>query len=181
MQRKVASRISQLRLPNQHAIVTGGAGFIGSHLVDSLMALGFSITVLDDFSTGFGKNLERWINEPRFEMIEVDLAKPNLSEIEAPPARLLFHFAANPEVRCAEENPGEYTNAHTMINKQVLEFAIRCGSPDIILASSAAVYGNASVLPTPVNYEPLKPNSVYGVMKLESELLLRGYCKGSKR
>ncbi len=160
--------------------MTGGAGFIGSHLVDALLERGLSVTVFDDLSTGYLENLRQWVGKPRFKFTQVNLSELNYKEVAADAPQLVFHFAADPEVRRAEANPREYAVRHLRMNQRVADFAIHSQSSTIIFASTAAVYGDASVIPTPVTYEPLMPVSNYGVVKLEFERFLQKLCSDGK-
>jgi UDP-glucose 4-epimerase len=87
-------------------LVTGAAGFIGSHLVDALMIRGAKVCVFDNFSSGTLKNIERWLNSPNFTFMKGDLLKPtDLKKLEQRCCDRVLHLAANPEVRVGSTNP----------------------------------------------------------------------------
>ncbi len=160
-------------------IVTGGAGFIGSHFVDFLMNGGFSVEVIDDLSSGKTENLSRWARNPRLNLSKINLEDSTALKTVTGEFDLFLHMAANPEVRAAEENPEGYIRQHSEMTKNALEFCRQRDISSFTLASSSTVYGDAEVFPTPEVYEPLNPVSVYGRMKLQCEQLLSTACTES--
>ena len=158
-------------------IVTGGCGFIGSHLVDKLIELGHEVLVIDNLSSGSLNNVKNHIDKPYFKLIKDDLKVlgdwlNSLKEAEA-----VFHFAANPEVRVSVTDPRIHFNENILATFNVLEACRKYDVPYIVFASSSTVYGDAKVIPTPEDYHPLEPISVYGACKLACENLIITYSK----
>ena len=157
-------------------LVTGGAGFIGSHLVDELMKRGHEVRVVDDLSAGTLGNLKQWICHERFEFIQGDLRNREIAKKAVENVKVVFHLAANPEVRIGAQTPEILYETNVLITYNLLE-AIREEKVEyLIFTSSSTVYGDANVIPTPENYAPLEPISVYGGAKLAAEALISGYA-----
>ena len=162
-------------------LVTGGAGFIGSHTVDQLAAAGCRVVVLDDFSTGRRQNLARWSGDRRVEIVEADVALDLTGPLAGVTARLagfdaIAHLAARPAAALSVADPLGDLRVNYAGTARVLEYARQTGVRKIVFASSSAVYGDGVELPTSeaVATRPLSP---YGVNKLASERLLD--CYGS--
>jgi UDP-glucose 4-epimerase len=158
-------------------LITGGAGFIGSHLVDTLMGKGLEVVVLDNLSRGSINNLERWLQHPKFTFIKGDLKnlEDTLQAIKG--CEVVFHFAANPEVRIGFSNPRVDFEENVLATYNLLEAIRRNGDCAYLLfASTSTVYGEAKILPTPEDYAPLKPISHYGASKLACEALISSYA-----
>ncbi len=149
-------------------IVTGGAGFIGSHLVDKLINMGVEVTVLDDLSTGKKENIN-----PKAEFIECDIStvlQPDLT-FYINGADTIFHFAALARVQPSIEQPIPYHNVNVTGVHNLLVAASAMKVKKFIFSSSSSVYGNAEV-PTPESHK-LNPISPYALHKLIGEQ----YCK----
>ncbi len=160
------------------AIVTGGAGFIGSYIVEELLSKGYEVIVIDDMSSGSRENLRRVIDDPNLRIVEADLKEPNNTWIdEFKSAEIVFHYAANPEVRVSSINPRIHFNENLLTTFNVLEASRQGSVKYIVFASTSTVYGDAKKLPTPEDYHPLEPISVYGSVKLASEYLHITYSK----
>lgn len=158
-------------------LVTGGAGFIGSHLVDELMEKGWSVVVLDNLSSGNMANVERWLKNESFRFVRGDLKNPADARGVVEDVDVVFHLAANPEVRVGETSPSTHFEENLVATFNLLE-AMR-GSKRakvLVLASTSTVYGEASVIPTPEDYGPLIPISLYGASKLACEALACSYA-----
>jgi len=148
-------------------LVTGGAGFIGSHLVDALVARGFSVRVVDDLSSGSLRNVEGWVGNSRFEFVQGDLKDLDVAYGSVNDVEVVFHLAANPDIRLCESDPAVHFRENLLVTFNVLEAMRRSESAKrIVFASTSTVYGEASVFPTPEDYGPLLPISVYGAAKL---------------
>lgn len=157
-------------------LVTGGAGFIGSHLVDRLMELWQEVRVLDDLSAGSLDNIGRWLNHERFEFIKGDMRKMEIVEKAVEDVEVVFHLAANPEVRIGSQSPELLYETNVVITYNLLEAMRKTGVKYLVFTSSSTVYGDAEVIPTPEDYAPLEPISVYGGAKLAAEALISGYA-----
>ena len=160
-------------------VVTGGAGFIGSHLVDYLVyrLKADEVVVIDNLSSGSPRNIEMHIDAGVVRLIKADLSKRGEWEKGLKGADIVFHYAANPEVRISSVEPGIHFENNVVATFNVLE-AMRLGDVDkLVFASSSTVYGEPSVIPTPEDYHPLKPISIYGASKLASEVLIQVYSE----
>ncbi len=148
------------------ALVTGGAGFIGSHLVEGLLARGYEVRVLDNFATGRRENLAQVTD--KIEVIEGDVQ--NLTTVRTAVRRveLVFHQAALPSVERSVKNPLESNAVNTMGTLNVLLAARDANVKRVIYASSSAVYGNTPTLPKDEAMTPV-PLSPYAVSKLAAE------------
>lgn len=161
-------------------VVTGGAGFIGSHTVDRLMESGHRVVVLDNFSTGKRANLARWSENPALHVVVCDVAHgvfAALAPITAKygPVERIIHLAAQVSVVHSVANPLVDMQINYGGTLHVLEYARAHDVKKVVLASSAAVYGDVTQLP--VGEEtPCKPVSPYGIDKYSSELALDYYA-----
>lgn len=157
-------------------LVTGGAGFIGSHLVDALAAHGIEITILDNLSSGRLDNITHHLGKAKIEFFKGDLLNPKDIEAVVGDCDVVFHLAANPDVREGSINPQTHFYQNIMATYNLLE-ALRMKGCVKVLAftSSSTVYGEAPT-PTPENYGELKPISVYGASKLGCEALISAYA-----
>ena len=156
-------------------IVTGGAGFIGSHLVDRLIELDEDILVIDNFSTGSLDNIYHNLGRKNFNFIKSDLKKPEDWSPSFRGVDIVFHYASNPDIASSYMNPELHFMENVLTTYNVLEAARKYEVDSIIYASSYTVYGEVSKLPTPEDYHPLKPISTFGSFKLACEDLIRGY------
>lgn len=157
-------------------LVTGGAGFIGSHLVDHLMEEGYEVRVLDDLSAGSLENLKGWIDHERFEFMQGDLRRRDVCEKAVKRVDAVFHLAANPEVRIGAQSPELLYETNILITYNLLETMRKEDIKALAFTSSSTVYGEAKEIPTPEDYGPLEPISVYGGAKLAAEALIAGYA-----
>ncbi len=149
-------------------LVTGGAGFIGSHLVDKLVELGHEVVVVDNLSTGRREHVN-----PKARLIVGDLKNAGwgdgVGRVDA-----VFHFAANPEVRVSATDPKIHFDENVLATFNVLEWSRKNDVEVFVFASSSTVYGDAAVLPTPEE-APVAPISVYGAAKAAGEVLCGTY------
>ena len=144
-------------------LVTGGAGFIGSHLSEALLSRGHRVRVVDDFSTGFKRNLREGV-----EFIQGDLAEPEVARQAAAGMDYVLHQAAIPSVPRSVDRPAESHRANVDATLQVLIAARDAGVKRVVFAGSSSVYGDQPVLPK--NEEmPTNPLSPYALQKLVSE------------
>lgn len=157
------------------AVVTGGAGFIGSHVTEYLVNNDFEVVVIDNLSSGSLENISHVIKGGRVKLLIKDLKifddelKNAFSEADT-----VYHFAANPEVRISLTEPRTHFEENVLATFNVLESCRMNDVKEVIFASSSTVYGDAQVFPTPEDH-PTRPISVYGVSKLVSENLLTSY------
>jgi len=158
--------------------VTGGAGFIGSNLVDRLLSKGEDVTVYDNFSTGINNFLENAKKYPGYTLIIGDLLNPDLLNQAMSNCDFVFHLAANADVRFGIEHPAKDLHQNTIATFNVLE-AMRKNSIDkIAFSSTGSVYGEVKVIPTPEDAPFPIQTSLYGASKLAGEGLIEAYCEG---
>ncbi|WP_048078509.1 NAD-dependent epimerase/dehydratase family protein [Desulfurococcus mucosus] len=159
-------------------IVTGGAGFIGSHLVDYLVERlrAEEVIIIDNLSSGSLVNIKGHLEKGVARLVEADVAREGEWVKAFRDVDTVFHYAANPEVRVSTVEPRIHFDNNVVATFNVLE-AMRISDVEgIVFASSSTVYGEPSVIPTPEDH-PLKPISVYGASKLASEALIQAYCE----
>ena len=154
-------------LPYRNTLVTGGAGFIGSHLVDALVADGCRVTVLDDLSSGSLNNLARLGGRIRF--IEADIRDPGAMLRALEGVEVVFHQAAVVAVQASVEDPAGTADINDMGTLRVLDAARRSKCRRVVLASSCAVYGDGPELPKHEALQPA-PLSPYAAQKLSNEI-----------
>ncbi len=145
-------------------VVTGGAGFIGSHAVDALLDMGFSVKVLDNFSSGRMENLtHRSGGDPRLSIVKMDLKDGSaLPEALRGGASAVFHFAANPEVRVSTTNPDVHFRENVVATFNLLEAMRRADvGGELVFASSSSVYGEPERIPVGEDAPIRPPVSVY--------------------
>src|SRR3954468_12284862 len=158
------------------ALVTGGAGFIGSNLTDRLLADGHAVTVYDNFSTGRREFLTDAALHPAFRLVEGDL-------LDLPGLRaalvghdFVFHFAANADVRFGTQHPGKDLEQNTIATFNVLEAMRSNNVRQIAFSSTGSIYGESKVIPTPEDAPFPIQTSLYGASKLAGEGMISAYC-----
>lgn len=159
-------------------LVTGGAGFIGSHLIDSLLAdpQTAEVRILDNFSSGRREHLTQHAGDPRLKVVELDLlelekAAPHFAGVDQ-----VFHLAANPDARWGLTNTKLDLEQETIVTYHVVEAMRRHAVPRIILSSSGTVYGDVGTTMTHENLGPCLPVSLYGAGKVAAEALISAFC-----
>jgi UDP-glucose 4-epimerase len=158
--------------------ITGGAGFIGSNLVDRLLADGHTVTVYDNFSTGQRVFLEPAARSVRFTLIEGDLLSlPDLKRAMAG-HDFVFHLAANADVRFGTEHPDRDLEQNTIATFHVLEAMRANGIHRLAFSSTGSIYGEPRVFPTPEDAPFPLQTSLYGASKLAGEGLIAAYAAG---
>lgn len=160
-------------------VVTGGAGFIGSHTVDALMTRGCQVIVVDNFSSGRIENLEHWRHHSRLDIVRSDVADGIFAPLTAITARTgpvsgIVHLAAQTAVQQSLLNPLADVRVNCIGTVQILEYARYMKVRNVVFASSAAVYGDGVAIPI-CETALTKPISPYGVNKLASEYFLCSY------
>ncbi|MCE5261355.1 MAG: NAD-dependent epimerase/dehydratase family protein [Euryarchaeota archaeon] len=164
-----------MRVRGSTIVVTGCAGFIGSHLTDALLALGNRVTGVDDLSAGRREFLENAEGYPEFRFVRADLLSDDLRPV-LKGADAVMHLAANPDVRSGASDTLAHYRQNIEATYRVLEAMRATGVKGILFPSTSTVYGEPSVIPTPEDYGPLVPISVYGATKLACEALVCSYA-----
>ena len=158
--------------------VTGAAGFIGSNVVDRLVARGLEVIGWDNFSTGQREFLAQALDAPRFRLVEGDnLDLPALTAAMRG-CDFVFHLAANADVRFGLNHPSRDLEQNTIATANVLEAARANGIRRIAFSSTGSVYGEPTVFPTPEDAPFPVQTSLYGASKLAGEGLIQAYCEG---
>jgi UDP-glucose 4-epimerase len=155
--------------------VTGGAGFIGSHLVDDLMKRG-EVTVYDNLSSGKKKFIQHHLDKPGFAFVQADLLDLTRLKREITGHDIVFHLAANPDARLGIADTALDLNQETIATYNVLQAMWESGIKKIVFSSSGTIYGETPVIPLPEDYGPVLPISLYGAGKLASEALITAFC-----
>ncbi len=156
--------------------VTGGAGFIGSHLVDVLISNGNDVTVYDNLSVGRTEFIASHCGKTNFRLIQSDLLDLITLKKAIAGHDTVFHLAANPEARRGIQDTHLDLEQETLVTYNVLEAMRSQKVRRIVFASSGTVYGNTGDLIVPENYGPCLPISLYGAGKLASEGLVSAFC-----
>ena len=151
------------------AIVTGGAGFIGSNLVDKLIDMGVEVHIIDDLSTGFEKNINP---KATFHKIDISTMNPDLAWYEFKNTDVVFHLAALARVQPSIEDPIPFDSVNVGGTLRMLKLAHKLGIKRFVYSASSSCYGNATKFPTPEEHST-NPLSPYGLQKYVGEQ----YCK----
>ncbi len=155
-------------------LVTGGAGFIGSHLVDELVRRGDQVIVYDNLSTGFRRHLEIALDQNAVELVHADMLDQDKLNDAMRGVERVFHLAANADVRGGRANTLVDLEQNIIGTHRVLEAMRINGAKEIVFTSSATVYGEPDIFPTPETYAPLQ-TSIYGASKLAAEAMIQAY------
>jgi UDP-glucose 4-epimerase len=158
--------------------VTGAAGFIGSNLVDRLLEAGNEVVGFDNFSTGQREFLKEASRSPLFTLREGDLLNPDRLTRAMEAADLVFHLAANADVRFGTNHPRKDLENNTVGTSNVLEAMRTLGVKRIAFASTGSIYGEPELFPTPEDAPFPVQTSLYGASKLAAEGLISAYCEG---
>lgn len=153
-------------MPGETFLVTGCAGFIGGHMLERLIAEGFRVRGVDDFSTGDPANLAAV--RDRIEFIEGDLSRPAIAAAAVRGVDRVIHLASVPSVPRSVENPGESVNASIVATVNLLDAAVKAGVKRVVQAASSSAYGDSPILPKSETAKP-DPLSPYAVAKLAQE------------
>lgn len=159
-------------------LVTGSAGFIGSNLVDRLLAAGHTVVGYDNFSTGQKAFLEPAEQSPNFTLVRGDVLDLESLTAAARGAEMVFHLQANADVRFGLEHPSRDLQQNTIATFNVLEAMRANGVKRIAFSSTGSIYGEAPIIPTPENAPFPVQTSLYGASKLAGEGLITSYCEG---
>ena len=158
--------------------ITGCAGFIGSSLTDRLLSLGIEVTGFDNFSTGQEQFLVSALNNPMFRLVRGDLLDETTLTHAMEECEMVFHLAANADVRFGTNHPRRDLEQNTIATYNVLEAMRHNGIRRIAFSSTGSVYGEAQVIPTPEDAPFPIQTSLYGASKLAGEGLISAYCEG---
>jgi UDP-glucose 4-epimerase len=159
-------------------VVTGGGGFIGSNVVDRLLSLGHTVIAYDNFSTGQDKFLAEASQSERFSLHRNDLLNADAISDAVDGADIVFHLAANADVRFGLEHPKKDLEQNTIATFNVLEAMRARGVRRIVFSSTGSIYGEPQRFPTPENDDFPVQTSLYGASKLACEGLIQAYCEG---
>lgn len=164
---------SPIHMPRPKIVITGGAGFIGSHMADALVSEA-DVLIIDHLKAGKRANLER-ARKAGATLRKQDLLRGDLRPMFRG-AEAVYHFAANPDVRLGRAGTKPLIDQNIIVTHRVLEACRAAKVPKIVFTSTSTVYGEATTVPTPEDYAPMEPISVYGASKLADEALLSAYA-----
>lgn len=157
-------------------LITGGAGFIGSHICDALISYN-KITVIDNLSLGRMNNIEHLLDNKNFKFIKADILSETLDAIFAEGNfDAVIHLAANSDIAVSHDNPDVDKDHTFMTTYQVLEMMKKYKTKEIVFSSTSAIYGDTADL-LHENYGPLQPASHYGAGKLASEAFISSFVE----
>ena len=168
--------ISITKIDFDTAMITGGAGFIGSYIAEKLVENGTDTKVIDNLVTGKKENLSKCFDQDNFSFLEYDLGNLDGIEDHLGDADILFHFAADPEVRTGYSKPEDSFEQNIVNTFNLLQKIKQSKIKKIVFASSSSVYGDAKIIPTNEEYGPLCPISHYGASKLACEAMVSSFC-----
>ena len=158
--------------------VTGGAGFIGSNVVDRLLAQGAKVTAYDNLATGQLRFLQQAQGKPGFKLIEGDVLDEKKLTAAVAGHDFVFHFAANADVRFGTQHPRRDLEQNTIATYNVLEAMRGAGVKHVAFSSTGSIYGEPAVFPTPEDAPFPVQTSLYGASKLAGEGLIQAYATG---
>ena len=159
-------------------LITGVAGFVGSNFLDHLLSEGYHVVGVDNFSTGRKEFIENAIGNTNFTFFNIDLLNLIALKKVTKDIDIVFHFAANADVRFGLQHPDKDLNQNTIVTFNVLEAMRFNGVKKIIFSSTGSVYGEPNEFPTPENCAFPTQTSLYGASKLAAEGLIQAYCEG---
>jgi len=160
------------------ALVTGVAGFIGSNMADRLLAAGYSVTGYDNFSTGQRRFLETARAHRDFRLVQGDMMDPAGLADALDGCDIVFHFAANADVRFGLNHPRQDLEQNTLATFNLLDAMRVRGVRRLMFASTGSIYGEATVIPTPEDAPFPVQTSLYGASKLACEGLIAAFAEG---
>ncbi|MBI5648099.1 MAG: NAD-dependent epimerase/dehydratase family protein [Ignavibacteriae bacterium] len=161
-----------------NTFITGGAGFIGSALADRLLAAGHSVVVYDNFSTGQERFIEQALQHPSYRCVRGDTLDTAALTRAMAGCDIVFHLAANADVRFGTEHPSLDLEQNTIATFNVLEAMRANNISRIAFSSTGSIYGEPAVFPTPEHAPFPVQTSLYGASKLACEGLIQAYCEG---
>jgi|LakMenEpi03Aug12_release.lakeMendotaPanAssembly.Ray.scaffolds.fasta_scaffold15190_5 UDP-glucose 4-epimerase len=161
---------------NVRVLVTGGAGFIGSNVVDALLARGYNVRAIDNLSTGTTRFLEDASSDTKFELQQLDLLNFESLSASCRQIDLVIHLAANADVRFGWNHPRRDLEQNIVATQNLLEAMRRNGVQKLIFSSTGSVYGDATIIPTPEDAPFPVQTSLYGASKLSAEAMIAAYA-----
>lgn len=164
-----------MELKNRKILVTGAAGFIGSHLCDELVKEN-DVIGYDNLSSGKKEMVEHLFDNDNFELVIGDVLDEDKLDTQMERCDMVFHLAANPDVRVGADDTYVHLDQNIIATYKILDSMRRNDVDEIIFTSTSTVYGETDVIPTPEELGPLKPISLYGASKLSCESLISAYC-----
>ena len=159
-----------------NVLITGGAGFVGSNLADRLLAEGHRVTVFDDLSAGSLEFVRDCSKSQDFCFIQGDLLDPDAIRNAVRGQDVVFHLAANSDIEKGRQESDRDLRLGTLATFNTLDAMRDRGVRKLVFSSSSVVYGEPSVIPTPEDYGPLFPISLYGASKLACEGLISAFA-----
>ena len=165
--------VSRESFAGRRVLVTGGAGFVGSHVADRLLAERAEVTILDDFSTGW-----RQFVPAGARLVEADLLEPASASRALEGCDFVFHLAANADIKDNLLEPRRCIDQNVVATQNLLEAMRATGVREVAFASTGSVYGDATVVPTPEDAPFPVQTSLYATSKLAAEGLLSSYALG---
>ena len=159
-------------------LITGCAGFIGSSVLDRMLSLGHQVVGVDNFSTGQRRFLSAALKSDKFRLVEADLLDEMAMKSAFAGCDVVYHFAANADVRFGTDHPRRDLEQNTIATYNVLEAMRANGIKKIAFSSTGSVYGEALVVPTPEDGPFPVQTSLYGASKAAGEGLISAYCEG---
>ena len=159
-------------------LITGVAGFVGSNFLDYLLSKGHHVVGVDNFSTGKREFIENAIDNSNFTFLKFDLLDLGDLKKATKNIDIVFHFAANADVRFGLQHPDKDLQQNTIVTFNVLEAMRYNNVKKIIFSSTGSVYGEPNEFPTPENCAFPIQTSLYGASKLAAEGLIQAYCEG---
>jgi UDP-glucose 4-epimerase len=160
------------------SLVTGGAGFIGSNLCRRLLDVGHRVICFDNFSTGQTRFIEQERRNSNYTLIEGDLLDIDSLSSAMSGVDVVWHLAANADVRFGLDHPRKDLEQNTIATHNVLEAMRTCGAKKIFFSSTGSVYGEPSAIPTPEDAPFPIQTSLYAASKLACEGFISAYCEG---
>jgi UDP-glucose 4-epimerase len=159
-------------------LITGAAGFIGSHAVDRFLSAGHTVVGFDNLSTGQRRFLQSALSHPQFTFVESDLFDRQSLAQAMDSVELVVHLAANADVRFGTQHPRKDLDQNTIATWNVLETMRECDCKRIVFSSTGSIYGEPEIFPTPETCPFPVQTSLYGASKLAAEGLIQAYCEG---
>ncbi len=167
-----------MKTQNKKIVVTGCAGFIGSNLVDKLLSNNHRVIGIDNLSTGQNKFLGKAFKNKNFDFVNMNLSNLNLLKKKIKNIEIVYHLAANSDVKSGFDHPKKDLEQNVICTFNLLESMRYNSVKKIAFTSTAPIYGDTKLIPTPENAPLSNQTSLYGASKLYCEGLIQSYCEG---